>query len=169
MSIGRGTKGRAQRWWLGLLTVAPLAVGATACTVEQPAPPARGAQGAEYLQPFGAPTRPFSPAVRVGDLIFLSGQLGTDPSAGGAVVPGGIEAETRQALENLRTVLVSIGSGMDKVVKCTVMMVDMSEWDRMNQVYREFFPSDRLPARSTFGVTALARGARVEIECFATR
>lgn len=123
----------------------------------------------EYLTPFGAPTRPFSPAVRVGDLLFLSGQIGTDASANGTVVPGGIEAETRQTLTNIKTVLDSIGSGMDKVVKCTIMMADMAEWDRMNVVYREFFAADRLPARSAFGTSGLALGARVEIECIATR
>lgn len=123
----------------------------------------------EYLTPFGAPTRPFSPAVRVGDLLFLSGQIGTDASANGTVVPGGIEAETRQTLTNIKTVLDSIGSGMDRVVKCTIMMADMAEWDRMNVVYREFFGADRLPARSAFGTSGLALGARVEIECIATR
>lgn len=123
----------------------------------------------EYLTPFGAPTRPFSPAVRVGDLIFLSGQIGTDPSAAGTVVAGGIEAETRQTLTNIKTVLDSIGSSMQQVVKCTIMMADMAEWDRMNTVYREFFEADRLPARSAFGTSGLALGARVEIECIATR
>jgi reactive intermediate/imine deaminase len=123
----------------------------------------------EYLTPFGAPTRPFSPAVRVGDMIFLSGQIGTDPSANGGLIAGGIEAETRQTLENIKTTLEAVGSAMDRVVKCTVMMADMQEWDRMNVVYREFFPEGRLPARSAFGATALALGARVEIECIATR
>lgn len=123
----------------------------------------------EYLTPFGAPTRPFSPAVRVGDLIFLSGQIGTDAAANGAVVAGGIEAETRQTLTNIKQVLDTIGSGMDKVVKCTVMMADMREWDRMNAVYREFFSPGRLPSRSAFGTSGLALNARVEIECIATR
>jgi 2-iminobutanoate/2-iminopropanoate deaminase len=123
----------------------------------------------EYLTPFGAPTRPFSPAVRVGDVIFLSGQIGTDAAANGAVVAGGIEAETRQTLENIKRTAEAVGSSMSKIVKCTVMMADMKEWDRMNGVYREFFPADRLPARSAFGTSGLALGARVEIECIATR
>lgn len=133
--------------------------------------PAVASQGAdiEYLTPFGAPTRPFSPAVRVGDVIFLSGQIGTDAAANGAVVAGGIEAETRQTLENIKRVVDSVGSSMSKIVKCTVMMADMKEWDRMNVVYREFFPAGRLPARSAFGTSGLALGARVEIECIATR
>ncbi len=124
---------------------------------------------AEYLTPFGAPVRPFSPAVRVGELIFLSGQIGTDASASGALVAGGIEAETRQTLDNIKRTLEAVGSGMDRVVKCTVMMADMAEWERMNGVYRTYFPADRLPARSAFGATALALGARVEIECLATK
>ncbi|MFN0097286.1 MAG: RidA family protein [Gemmatimonadaceae bacterium] len=121
-----------------------------------------------YLTPFGTPTRPFSPAVRVGSLIYLSGQIGTDASASGALVPGGIEAETRQTLENIRTVLTAVGSSMDKVVKCTIMLADMKEWDRMNVVYREFFKPGRLPARSALGANGLALNARVEIECIAT-
>lgn len=123
---------------------------------------------AEYLTPFGAPTRPFSPAVRVGNLIFLSGQIGTDPSASGGLVPGGIEPETRQTLDNIKRTLEAVGSGMDRVVKCTVMMADMAEWDRMNAIYRTYFAPDRLPARSALGANGLALGARVEIECIAT-
>lgn len=123
----------------------------------------------EYLTPFGKPTRPFSPAVRVGDVIFLSGQIGTDAAANGAVVAGGIEAETRQTLTNIKQTVEAVGSSMDKIVKCTVMMADMKEWDRMNVVYREFFAEGRLPARSAFGTSGLALNARVEIECIATR
>jgi 2-iminobutanoate/2-iminopropanoate deaminase len=145
--------------------------GAACRVVETDADQSSGAgesPAAEYLTPFGAPTRPFSPAVRVGDLIFLSGQIGTDASASGAVVAGGIEAETRQTMENIRTVLTAVGSGMDRVVKCTVMMADMAEWDRMNAVYATYFAPDRLPARSALGATRLALDARVEIECIAT-
>lgn len=120
----------------------------------------------EFLTPYGAPTRPFSPAVRVGNLLFLSGQIGTSADAAGGLVPGGIEAETRQTLENIRDVLTRTGSSMDQVVKCTVMMADMAEWPRMNTVYTTFFPNNK-PARSAFGATALALGARVEIECIA--
>lgn len=123
----------------------------------------------EYLTPFGTPTRPFSPAVRVGDLIFLSGQIGTDASANGGLVVGGIEAETKQTMDNIKRTLEAVGSSMDKVVKCTVMMADMKEWDRMNVVYREYFAPGRLPARSALGANGLALNARVEIECIATR
>jgi 2-iminobutanoate/2-iminopropanoate deaminase len=138
--------------------------GATAAAARA----AEAATGVEYLTPFGAPTRPFSPAVRVGELVFLSGQIGTDASASGnAVVPGGIEAETRQTMENIKRVLEAVGSSMDKVLKCTVMMADMAEWDRMNAVYRTYFTEGRFPARSALGANGLALGARVEIECIA--
>lgn len=119
----------------------------------------------EFLTPYGPPTRPFSPAVRVGNLLFLSGQIGTTST--GALIPGGIEAETRQTLENIRDVLQRTGSSMDRVVKCTVMLADMREWDAMNSVYTSFFPGHK-PARSSFGATGLALGARVEIECIAS-
>jgi reactive intermediate/imine deaminase len=110
---------------------------------------------------------PFSPAVRAGGLIFVSGQLGTRMVDGRPVlVSGGIEAETRQALENVRDILAQAGSSLDRVVKCTVMMADMAEWPRMNAVYVTFFPGPK-PARSAFGTTGLALGARVEIECIA--
>lgn len=117
-----------------------------------------------FLTPYGAPQYPFSPAVRHGDVLYLAGQIGTDSA--GRLVPGGIEAETRQTLENIRDVLARTGSSMDRVIKCTVMMADMREWPAMNAVYARYFPR-RLPARSAFGATGLALGARVEIECLA--
>jgi reactive intermediate/imine deaminase len=124
-----------------------------------------GAAGApEFLTPYGPPTYPFSPAVRVGSLLYLSGQIGTDST--GRLVAGGVEPETRRALENIRDVLARSGSSMDRVVKCTVMMADMREWPAMNGVYATFFRAHK-PARSAFGTTGLALGARVEIECIA--
>jgi len=120
--------------------------------------------GPEYLTPYGTPAYPFSPAVRVGELLYLSGQIGTDSA--GRLVAGGIEAETRQTMENIRDVLARTGSSLDRVVKCTVMMADMREWPAMNAVYATYFPLHR-PARSAFGATGLALGARVEIECVA--
>ncbi|MBX3174019.1 MAG: RidA family protein [Gemmatimonadaceae bacterium] len=147
-----------------------LLVAAGSVPAQQAAPSTPAAKpDLEYLTPFGTPSRPFSPAVRVGDLIFLSGQIGTNADAGGTLVEGGIEAETRQTLLNIRRVLELVGSGMDRVVKCTVMMADMAEWDRMNVIYREMFPPGRLPARSALGANKLALDARVEIECIATR
>ena len=124
----------------------------------------RGPRSPEFLTPFGPPAYPVSPAVRVGDLLFLSGQIGTDGS--GRLVAGGIEAETRQTLDNIRDVLTRSGSSLDRVVKCTVMMADMREWPAMNAVYATYFPTSK-PARSAFGATGLALGARVEIECIA--
>jgi len=108
---------------------------------------------------------PFSEAVRVGSMLYLSGAMGID--ATGALVPGGIEAETHQALANIRSVLERHDSSMDRVVKCTVMLADMGEWAAMNRVYVVHF-SENLPARSAFGVSGLALGGRVEIECVAT-
>ena len=120
----------------------------------------------EYLTPYGAPTRPFSPAVRVGNMLYLSGQIGVPSATATAVVSGGIEAETRQTMENIKDVLQRTGSSMDHVVKCTVMLADMREWDRMNVVYASYFPKNK-PARSAIGANGLALGARVEIECWA--
>lgn len=162
---------RKQQVVVGVLAVGAIGGMLLFASLRPPAPPVPPAAGAdvEYLTPFGTPTRPFSPAVRVGDLIFLSGQIATEPDATGQVIGGGIEAETRKTLENIRAVLDSVGSGMDRVIKCTVMMADMREWDRMNTVYREFFPEGRLPARSALESERLALGARVEMDCIATR
>lgn len=119
----------------------------------------------EFLTPYGPPVNPFSPAVRVGDMLYLAGQLGTDPKTN-TLVPGGIEAETRQAMRNIADVLDKTGSSMERVVKCTAFLADMKEWPAMNGVYATFFPKNK-PARSAFGATALALNARVEIECIA--
>ncbi len=160
-----------------LLAVALAATGCRAVrerrterTAERVAGAMSAGDTAVYLTPFGAPTRPFSPAVRVGNLIYLSGQIGTGgaDASGNALVQGGIEAETRQTMENIKTTLAAVGSSIDKVIKCTVMMADMKEWDRMNAVYRTYFKPGRLPARSALGANGLALGARVEIECIAT-
>jgi 2-iminobutanoate/2-iminopropanoate deaminase len=117
--------------------------------------------------PHDVPSLPFSAAVRLGDVLYLSGQIGNPPGNGRALVPGGVEAETRQAMENIKAVLERCGSSMGRVFKCTVMMADMKEWAAMNAVYLGYFPSDRKPARSAFGASGLALGARVEIECCA--
>ena len=108
---------------------------------------------------------PFSQAVRVGNLMFLSGDLGWNRETG-KLVEGGIQPETRQTLENISSTLEAFGSSMDRVVKCTVFLADMGEWGAMNEVYKEFFPNK--PARSALGVNGLALGARTEIECIAT-
>lgn len=119
----------------------------------------------EHFPPAGGPARPFSEAVRVGDLIYASGQVGTDST--GALVPGGIEQQTRQVMFNIQAIFARRGVGMDRVAKCLVMLADMSEWGKMNAVYTEFFPPGKLPARSALGANGLALGARVEIECIA--
>lgn len=119
----------------------------------------------EYLNPEGSSNRPFSEAVRVGNLLFTSGNLGRDPETR-QLPEGGIAAETKQCLENIKTVLEKYGSSMDKVVKVTVMLADINEWAAMNDVYVTFFPVNK-PARSAFGGNGLAGGARVEIECVA--
>ncbi len=109
---------------------------------------------------------PFSKAVRVGDMLYLSGELGAKPGTM-ALVPGGIGAETRQTMDNIKATLEANGSDMDHVVKCLVMMADIKEWAAMNEVYRTYF-ENRFPARSAMGANGLALGARVEIECLAT-
>jgi reactive intermediate/imine deaminase len=109
---------------------------------------------------------PFSECVEVGDWLLLSGQIGS--AAAGKLVQGGIAAETRQALSNIRAVLERRGASLDNIVKVTVMLADMNEWAAMNAEYMKFF-SNHLPARSAFGCNGLARGARVEIECIALR
>jgi len=107
---------------------------------------------------------PFSAAVRVGKMLYLSGQIGIDGS--GKLVTGGISAETRQTMENIRAALEQYGSSLDHVVKATVMLADMSEWSEMNKVYVTYFDK-HLPARSALGANGLALQARVEIECVA--
>ena len=119
----------------------------------------------EYLKADPTRSAPFSDAVRVGDMLYLTGQLGTD---GSGLVSGGIKAETKQAMENIRSVLERNGSSLNHVVKCMVMLADISERAAMNEVYVTYFAKDRFPARSAFGVNGLALGARVEIECLAT-
>ena len=109
---------------------------------------------------------PFSDAVRVGHMLYVSGQIGNVPGKL-ELVPGGIGEETKQALENIRSILERHGSSLDRVVKCTVMLADIAEWTEMNAVYVAYF-SERRPARSALGASGLALGARVEIECLAT-
>ena len=116
----------------------------------------------------GAPAAlgPYSHGVRTGDLLFTSGQVGLDPATG-QLVAGGIEAETRRALENLRAVLEAGGSGLDRVVKTSVYVVDLQEYASVNAVYATFFTGDK-PARTTVQVSRLPAGARVEIDAVGT-
>jgi reactive intermediate/imine deaminase len=111
------------------------------------------------------PTLPFSEAVRVGNIVYLSGQVGIVPGTT-KLVEGGITAETRQALQNIKTTLENHGYSMNDLVKCTAMLADIAEWPAFNDVYKTFF-SEHFPARSAFGASGLALKARVEIECIA--
>jgi reactive intermediate/imine deaminase len=112
-------------------------------------------------------TLPFSEAVRVGDTLYLSGQIGIQPGTLN-LAPGGIEGEARQTLDNIRTTLEAHGYSLRDVVKCTVMLADIAEWAAFNEVYRKYF-SPPYPARSALGANGLALGARVEVECIAVR
>lgn len=108
---------------------------------------------------------PYSQAIRVGSFIHTAGQVALDPATG-QLVEGGIEAQTRQALQNLSHVLEAAGSSLRHVVKTTVFMKDIGEFAQMNTIYGEMF-GEHKPARSTVQVAALPRGAAVEIECVA--
>ncbi|MPZ31387.1 MAG: RidA family protein [Rhodospirillales bacterium] len=110
---------------------------------------------------------PFSEAVIVGDLLFLSGQLGNRPGTP-KLVAGGIAAEARQAMDNIGAVLAANGSSFDRVVKCTIMLADIADWPAFNAVYVSYFKPP-YPARSAFATAGLALGARVEVECIAHR
>jgi reactive intermediate/imine deaminase len=127
----------------------------TACATSQPR--------LEFLARPGA-QGPFSEAVRVGDIVFLSGVIGSDST--GRLVPGGIGPETQQALENVKAALARNGLTMDRVVKCTAMLADIAEWGAMNRVYATYFPGPK-PARSAFAASGLVFGARIELECMA--
>jgi reactive intermediate/imine deaminase len=109
-----------------------------------------------------APPLPFSKALRVGDVIYLSGQIGIGPDG---KLPDGIEAQTRQALNNIGAVLKQSGVGYGNIFHCTAMLADMKLWPAFNKTYLEFFPEPPLPTRSAFGANGLALGALVEIEC----
>ena len=108
---------------------------------------------------------PYSQAIRTGNYVFTSGQVGLDPATM-ELVEGGIEAQTRQVLTNLKHVLEKADSGLKFVVKTTVFLQDMGDFAKMNAVYAEFFP-DNPPARSTVQVAGLPKGALIEIECIA--
>ncbi|MGD0583174.1 MAG: RidA family protein [Bacteroidales bacterium] len=107
---------------------------------------------------------PFSKAVQAGDIIFLSGILGTDKN--GHLDPD-FRVQSKQVMENIKARLEEMGLGMKDIVKCTVMIKDMSKWADFNEIYRSYFEPDRYPARSAFGVTALALGAEMEVEVIA--
>lgn len=108
---------------------------------------------------------PFSNAVRVGNLLFLSGELGTLPNSS-KLIEGGIINETKQTMENIQTSLAKHNLTMNDVVKCTVMLADIKDWPAFNQIYKGYFPK-HFPARSAFATSGLGLNARVELECMA--
>jgi 2-iminobutanoate/2-iminopropanoate deaminase len=124
------------------------------------------AQGKEVLQVPGAVAGlPFSPVVKVGNVLYLSGQIGNVPGTR-QLADTGIAGQTRQTLENIKATLTAAGSSLEKVFKCTVFLVNIADYAAMNTVYATYFPKDP-PARSTVAGSGLALGARVEIECLA--
>lgn len=125
------------------------------------------AQTRSPVEHFGRPVLngqplPFSDAVRVGDVLYLSGQLGIGADG---KLPEGIEAQTKQALENIGAILKRAGLRYQDVFHCTAMLSDMANWPAMNKVYVTYFPEGKRPARSAFGTNGLALGALIELEC----
>jgi reactive intermediate/imine deaminase len=139
-----------------LIAAAALLLAATAATAQKPRP---------AVQHFPAgPNAPFSTAVRVGDVVYLSGALGIGPDG---KLPTAFEAQARQMMDNIAAVLKRAGLGWGDVFKCTVMLDNMADWPKFNEVYVPYFPKGKLPARSAFGADGLALGALVELECMA--
>jgi 2-iminobutanoate/2-iminopropanoate deaminase len=138
-----------------------------ACAAPPPAPAPAAPPDPEFINLDDSSPYPFSSAVRAGDLIFLSGQVGEVTVDGTPqLVPGGFDAQARQAMENIKNVVEHAGSSMDRVVKCQVMLADMANWPRFNEIYAEFFPGPK-PARDAWGANGLALGAAVEVDCIA--
>jgi reactive intermediate/imine deaminase len=124
------------------------------------------AQDKEVIQAPGAlEGLPFSSAVRVGNMLYLSGQIGNLPGTR-ELAPGGVAAEARQAMENIEAILEYAGSSMDRIVKCTVFLLNIEDYAAVNEVYATYFPEDP-PARSALAASGLALGSQVEIECLA--
>jgi reactive intermediate/imine deaminase len=142
--------------------IAVIATGVLIMTSPADAAPSRAA-----IQHYGQPTLngqplPFSEAVRVGDILYLSGQLGRGPDG---KLPDGIEAQTKQTLDNIGATLKKAGLGYGDVFHCTAMLSDMKLWPDFNKVYVTYFPEGKRPARSAFGTSGLALGALIELEC----
>jgi 2-iminobutanoate/2-iminopropanoate deaminase len=153
--------------WRGILpAVAVLALAS--CSAERAAE-LRPAHHREVVQPEGLARLPvFSTAIRNGDMLWMSGQIGTLPGVTPpTLVEGGVEAQTRQAFENIEAVLTAAGLGLGDLVKCTVFLADIGDYAAMNAVYATYFQGMDPPARSALAGSGLALGARVEIECIA--
>jgi reactive intermediate/imine deaminase len=126
---------------------------------------AAAAQSRPAVQHFPAgPGAPFSTAVRVGDIVYLSGAIGVGPDG---KLPDGFEAQAKQTMENVGAGLKATGLTWGDVFKCTVMIDNMADWPKFNTIYVPYFPNGKLPARSAFGADGLALGALVELECLA--
>jgi 2-iminobutanoate/2-iminopropanoate deaminase len=126
---------------------------------------AHGAAAPEFHPVHNAPpgmSLPFSESVRAGDMLYLSGMIGTDAS--GKLASGGIKAEAKQVMDNIGASLERNGASFDSVVQCTVALADMADWPAFNEIYRGYF-KQHFPARMAFGANALALGARVEVQC----
>jgi reactive intermediate/imine deaminase len=145
------------RLYLALIVSGLTAAGVCA---KEPAPVEFLNSGKVY--PAGVP---LAEAVRVGGTLYLSGQIGIEPGTL-KLVPGGLPAESRQAMDNIRATLAAHGYSMDDLVKCTIMLADIAKWAEFNAIYTTYF-SGRYPARSALGTSGLALGAQVEIDCIA--
>ena len=121
--------------------------------------------GPEYVTLQGHKEWPGSSAVRVGDMLYLSGDLGVGEN--GKLVGGGIQAEAMQTMNNIKATLAHFGAGMDNIVKCQIFLTDISERQAFNEIYLTFFKPDHRPARSAFAINRLVLGARVEVDCIA--
>ena len=151
-----------------LLSSVPFLLALAACTTQTMPNPASQRTDIEHINMTENSPYPFSSAVRVGSMLYLAGQVGAVTENGVAkLVPGGIDAEARQAMENIKAILTKAGSSLEHVVECKVMLADMAEWPKLNQIYATFFPGPK-PARSAWGANGLALNARVEITCMAT-
>ena len=143
---------------LGLFAVSAIFIASPAATEPRPA-----------FERIGQPTLkgaplPFSEAVRVGDILYLSGRIGSRPDGS---LPPGFEAQARQVMDNIGAMLATSGLGWGDVAKCTVMLENIADWPAFNLIYASYFPDGKFPARSAFGADGLARGALAEVECLA--
>jgi 2-iminobutanoate/2-iminopropanoate deaminase len=131
--------------------------------------PRSDSQRKRVIQPAGSrPGAAFSPAILVGDTLYMSGSIGSDPATG-QLAKGGFEPELRQVITNVQGVLKAAGMDLTDVVSVTAYLADMNDFTRFNEVYREYFKTEPLPTRSTVAVKDLARGARVELTMIAVR
>lgn len=149
------------------IIIVAVCVGMTALSVAQEKTSGTISARPKYfpMASTGGTPLPFSEAVKVGNMLYVSGQIGNLPGTL-TLASGGIGPEARRALENIKGILERHGSSLEHVVKCTVFLADIKEWQAFNEVYREFFKTN-LPARSALGASGLAIGARVEVECIA--